>query len=116
MKMNTDAGFTIVEVLTALVLLFLILTPATYVLKKLLTTSDITDKKNANTICINIAEKALFSNTIKPDERELFINGRRYIIKQQLKENRSGLQLYSVTVSRHNRILSELHHVLDRSY
>lgn len=112
MTIKTDDGYTVVEVLTALVLLFLVLTPATYLITKLLTTTDIQDRKNANILCMNIAEKTLLGDTIKPDENELTFHGRRYTIKQQIRKGHNGLQLYSVTVSRHSRILSELHHVL----
>jgi|GEM_PF-4400568 len=110
-----DDGYTIVEVLIALVLLFLVLTPATFVLTKLLTTADIADSRNANTICINVAEKSLLGKDIRPSENEQIFNGRRYTIKQELTAYRNGLQLYSVTVSRHNRKLSELHHILGES-
>mgnify|MGYP001792632694 CR=1 FL=1 len=115
MNSKADEGYTVLEVLIALVLLFMILTPATYVLTKLLTTADIEERKNANTICISVAERALLNSTIESAENEKSLNGRRYKIKQQVVNLDNGLRLYKITVSRHKRVLSELHHVIASS-
>ncbi|MGH1363647.1 MAG: type IV pilus modification PilV family protein [Calditrichia bacterium] len=112
MTLQDEKGYTLIEVLTALVLLFLILTPTTYVITKLITGADIEDRRNANIICINTAEKALLMGETGSAEENYLFKGRRYQIRKKLESKREGLQLFSVTVSRHKRILSELHHVL----
>ncbi len=93
MTRDHEAGYTLVEVLTALVLLFIVLIPTSYVISYLLTDSSGRDHIVAANLAERTMEETLLHQTLSDLTNTRRINNVEYRIEQRVANEGSLLRI-----------------------
>lgn len=112
---NNERGYTLVEVLVALVLLFLILTPSTYVVSKLVSGSNLEERHAATKLATDLMEKSLIEHSFARFDGEMNVNGRRYKLQRRTSRVSSATALVTIRIFRRSAVLIALHRTIEVS-
>jgi len=108
-----EKGYTVVEVLVAIVILFLIVTPSTYVVSKIMVGSNVQERRTANSLAIQFMETSLIEKNFTVYRGEEMISGRIYEVKRTINQRSDNTALITISILRRTKELVALHRTVD---
>ena len=106
--LQSESGYSLLEVLVALVILLIVLIPAGQWLGKLLIDRTVSDKLVALQLAEEAMEDILISKAFRSDTKELTYAKQKLRLKTFIQERRENLLLISVEVSKKEKALTRL--------
>ena len=88
-----EDGYTLIEVMTALVLMFIVLLPATYAISYLLTDDSGRNQIAAANLAEEAMERALLENELSDQLVETQVNGQTYRIENRISQQGDLLRI-----------------------
>jgi|GEM_PF-3907281 len=107
-RFQSDSGYSLLEVLVALVILLIVLIPAGHWLGKLLTDRIVADKLIAVQLAETKMEEMLVTGVYRSERIEVLHKNRKYSLRTTIHDFRENLILISIEVSRKQNVLTLL--------